>query len=119
MNWIMFAQTAGGTGTTPAPGGLGPMFWTMIVPLGGLFVVFYFLLIRPQKKQEKARREMISALEKNDKVVTIGGIHGTVATVRDKDVILKVDESSNTRIRVSRSSISRIVTTGSDEFDNN
>lgn len=100
--------------TTPqTPGGGGLMVF--VLPMVFMLAVFYFLLIRPQRKQDKQRREMLKDLQKNDKVVTIGGIHGVVANVRKEDdiVTLKIDESGNVRVRVSRSSISRIL--GSDE----
>ena len=115
MNWLILAQT----GEPARPTGVGGGAWMLIVPILFMFVIFYFLLIRPQKKQEKARKEMLKDLQKNDKVVTIGGIHGVVANVRrdDKMVTLKIDESGNVRIRVSRNAISRIMSKDADEKD--
>jgi len=74
-------------------------------------VLFWFFMIRPMKRQEQERKALLSALKKNDKVVTSGGIIGIVASVKEKEdeVMLKVDESSNVRLRVTRSSIVRIV----------
>ena len=117
MNYllVLLAQ-AEGSGTAPPPGGgggggLGGLggLSGMLIPFAAIFVIFYFLLIRPQKKQEKARREMLATLKKNDKVVTLGGIRGVVTNVRDKDVTLKIDESGNVRVRFTRGAISRIV----------
>jgi preprotein translocase subunit YajC len=85
-------------------GWLNLLMW--MVPL---FVIMYVLMIRPQRVKDKERREMLSKLKKNDHIVTIGGIYGTVAAIRDKDLTLKVDESSNTKLRVSRSAIARVV----------
>lgn len=104
MDLLTMAQV-----TTPsAPGGGGLMVF--VLPMVFMLAVFYFLLIRPQRKQEKQRQGMLKDLQKNDKVVTIGGIHGVVANIRKEDdvVTLKVDESGNVRLRVSRSAISRI-----------
>jgi preprotein translocase subunit YajC len=70
--------------------------------------VFYFLLIRPQSKEKKRRAQMIAAIKKNDRVITVGGIMGTVVSVKDDDITLKVDESSNTKITFTRSSIQRV-----------
>lgn len=112
MNWILLAQAVAeetGTAGDPASTTTPPAFWHLLLPFAVIFGIFYFLLIRPQKKQEKARRAMLADLKKNDKVVTIGGIRGVVATVREKDVILKVDEAGNVRMRFSRGAISRIV----------
>lgn len=64
-----------------------------LVPFILMFVVFYFLLIRPQKAKEKQHQKMLSELSKNDEVVTSGGIHGTIANVKEKTVILRIDEN--------------------------
>ena len=90
-----------------------PCSYHSLILLGGIFVVFYFLLIRPQRKREKERQqkreEMISNLARNDHVLTIGGVHGIVAHVGEDEITLKVDEKSDTRIRVSRDAISKVV----------
>ncbi len=72
-------------------------------PLIIIFVIFYFLLIRPQKQQEKEHQKMLSALAKNDEVVTTGGIHGTVVNVKDKSVVIRVDD--NVKIEVEKNCI--------------
>ena len=59
-----------------------------------IILIFYFLIIRPQKKRDKEAKAMIDAMKKGDKVVTIGGIHGTVVMVKDKTVIVKFDDSA-------------------------
>jgi preprotein translocase subunit YajC len=81
----------------------------MLLPIAVIVLIFYFLLFRPQKKQEKAHQEMLKGLKKGDKVVTIGGIHGIVQNVRETDVTLKVDEKGEVRMRFSRSAISRVL----------
>jgi preprotein translocase subunit YajC len=89
-------------------GGLIPIA-TMVV----IFVLFYVFLVRgPMKKQEQERKNLLAAMKKNDKVITSGGIIGIVASVSEKEdeVTLKVDESSNVRLKVLKSSITRIVT---------
>lgn len=77
-----------------------------LFPLLLIFVVFYFLLIRPQKKQEKEHRQLLKTLDKNDQVVTSGGIHGTIVNVKDKTVILRVDE--NVKIEIEKNCISSV-----------
>jgi len=113
MNWLILAQggAPGGQGQGP---GLQALF-TMIIPFGVIFLIFYFLMIRPQKRQEKERQGMLKALKKNDRVVTIGGIHGVVMNVRDKDVTLRIDDTNDIRVRFSRSAISSVVTKEEDE----
>ncbi|RJP73930.1 MAG: preprotein translocase subunit YajC [Candidatus Abyssobacteria bacterium SURF_17] len=74
-------------------GPLGGMF----VPLILMFVVFYFLLIRPQSKKQRQHQEMLKSLKKGDKVITTGGLYGVVVKVSDKDVIVEVAEKVNLR----------------------
>jgi len=74
-----------------------------LLPLVFVFVIFYFLLIKPQKAKEKELQQMLSALAKNDEVVTTGGIHGTVISVKDKTVMLRIDE--NVKIEVEKNCI--------------
>jgi len=79
---------------------------SQLITIALIIVVFYFLLIRPQKKQQQQHRDMLASLKKNDEVITIGGIHGTIANVKDTTVTLKVDE--NVKIEVQKSSIASI-----------
>ncbi len=64
-----------------------------LVPLILIFVIFYFMLIRPQKNKEKTHQKMLSELNKNDEIVTTGGIHGTIVNVKDKTFIVRVDDN--------------------------
>lgn len=77
------------------------------VPLILLFVVFYFLLIRPQQKQQKLRKEMISNLKKGDRVVTIGGIHGVIKEIDDTVMSMRVADNLN--LKFSRAAVDRVV----------
>jgi len=74
-----------------------------LVPLILIFIIFYFLLIRPQKRKEKEHKKLLESLVKNDEVVTSGGIHATVVNVKDKTVVLRIDE--NVKIEVEKSCI--------------
>jgi preprotein translocase subunit YajC len=82
--------------------GLGGM-----VPFILIIVVIYFFMIRPQSKKAKQHQQLLSALKKGDKVVTIGGIHGTVVEVREKTFLVKV--SPNTDIEFIKSSVAEVV----------
>ena len=95
----------------------GPNFGTLLLPLGAIFLIYYFILLRPRSKEQKQRQGMLNELKKYDKVVTIGGVMGTVMEVREKEVILKVDDSSNTRIKFLRSSIQRVLTDEAEKAD--
>jgi preprotein translocase subunit YajC len=80
-----------------------------LMPLVLIFVVFYFLLIRPQQKKMKAHREMIGAVKRGDKVLTAGGIIGTVVKVEDSDDVLLVEIAKDIRVRIARSTISDLL----------
>jgi len=80
-----------------------------LVPLILIFAVFYFLLIRPQKKQEKEHKNMLSALKKNDEVVTSSGIHGTIVNIKDKTLILRIDD--NVKVEMEKNCIAYIKNT--------
>jgi preprotein translocase subunit YajC len=75
-------------------------------PLILIFVVFYFLLIRPQKTKEKEHQKMLASVGKNDEIVTSSGIHGTVINVKDKTVILRIDD--NVKIEIEKNCITYI-----------
>jgi preprotein translocase subunit YajC len=76
---------------------------SQLITIALIIGVFYFLLIRPQKKAQDDHKKMLAALKKNDEVITAGGIHGTIANVKDASVTLKVDD--NVKIEVQKSSI--------------
>ncbi len=80
-----------------------------------IFIVMYLLMFRGPKKKQQEHQKMVSSLAKNDRVRTIGGIFGTVLDVRDNEVVLKVDESTNTKMRVSPSAIATVLKDGKDE----
>ena len=74
--------------------------WFMLI---AIFVVMYFFMIRPQQKRQKELRKFREGLQKGDKVVTVGGIYGTVAEIKDGYVLIEVD--SNVRLRFDKSSV--------------
>lgn len=76
------------------------------LPLILIFVVFYFFIIRPQKKKEDTRKKMIEAVKKGDKIVTIGGVHGTVTQVDDSSVLVQADTS--TKLRIDKNAIANV-----------
>lgn len=83
-------------------GGLG-----MLIPLLLLVLIMYFFMIRPQNKKQKETQKMLDALKKGDKVVTIGGIHGTISSVKEHTVVIKVDDSA--KIEFNRSAVASVI----------
>jgi len=77
-----------------------------LILIGGIFVIMYFLMIRPQKKKQKEKMAMLSAVEPGDKIISIGGIYGEVKQVKDNSVRVQIDD--HTRIELAKSSISTI-----------
>lgn len=78
-----------------------------MLPIILIFAIMYFLIFRPQAKKQKKHQAMIEAVQKGDKVVTAGGIHGTVAGIKEKENTLIVKIGDNVKIELSRSSIAR------------
>ena len=95
MNMISLLQAA------PAQGQAGG--WTMWVMLLLIFIIMWFFMIRPQRKQQKELQKFRDSLKKGDKVVTIGGIYGTVVELKDKSVLIEVDK--DVKIRVDRNAL--------------
>jgi len=100
LNLILMAPPDGA-------GGGGSLISTMIM-FGAIFLIFYFMIIRPQQKRAKEREKMLSNIEKGDKVVTSGGIHGVIAGLDEKTVLLAISE--NVKIKIERSAISTVLT---------
>ena len=101
-------------GAPPTPNTTQPVeppWWARnpMIPLLIGILVLYFFVFRSKKTKDKQRVDMLANLKRGDRVQTIGGILGTVVEARENDVILKVDESTNTKIRFSRSAIHRVV----------
>ena len=111
----LFAQEGGGEAAPTSN------LFSMLLPFVAIFALFYFILIRPQRREQARRQTMLSAVKKNDRVLTAGGVYGVVANVnRDADeVTVKVDEATNTKLRLTLSSIARVLGDGpSDQPDN-
>lgn len=93
---------ASGNATTGTQSSSGSI-WPMIIFLVVIFAVFYLLMIRPQRKRQKQQQQMMAALQKGDKVVTAGGIYGTIESLGEDSVVIKVE--GGTTMRVARGSV--------------
>ena len=81
------------------------LFGNPLIMIGLMLIVMYLFLFRGPRKKQQQHRQMVENLQKNDKIRTIGGIIGTVVDIKDDEITLKVDESSNTKIKVTPSAI--------------
>jgi preprotein translocase subunit YajC len=104
-------QTQGAGG---AAGG-GQSLITMLVTFGLIIVVFYFLVIRPQNKKKKDAAKMLDNIKKGDKVVTIGGLHGSVESVKEGVVLVKADD--NVKLKFEKSAIAKVTQQSDDSGD--
>ncbi len=83
------------------------MDWTMMLMLGGLLLVMYFVMIRPQKKQEKAQNDMRNNLAVGDEITTIGGIIGKIVSIKEETCVIETSHE-RTKIRILKSAVSRV-----------
>jgi preprotein translocase subunit YajC len=90
-----------------AGGSASGQMMTTFITFGLVILIFYFLIIRPQNKKQKDAQRMIAALKKGDKVQTIGGVRGTVQSVRDATVVIKVDDG--VKIEFSKSAVAAVL----------
>lgn len=100
MDGVAWAQTGA------APGG-GPSPLVNLLPIALMFVILYFLMIRPQQQRAKEHASLVENLKKGDDVVTSGGIHGRIQAIADK--VLTVEIAPNVRIRVDRDQITTVL----------
>ena len=117
-NYCQFSPPDDGDGPGSAglePGGGGTQLVTMLVTFGLIIVVFYFLVIRPQNKKQQDAKKMLQNIRRGDRVVTIGGMHGSVDSVKDDAVVLKVDD--NVKIKFSKSAVSQVLERRDDSGD--
>ncbi len=89
-------------------GGGGGMVSTIIM-FGAIFLIFYFMIIRPQQKRAKERDKMLANIQKGDKVVTSGGVHGTISGIDEKTVLLDVGDK--VKLKVERSAVTTVIST--------
>jgi preprotein translocase subunit YajC len=113
--WILLAEAE-----APADPGQNRGLFGMLPAMVIIMVLYFVLFLRPQRQRDTAHRTQLEGLKKNDRVVTIGGIYGTVTNVqRESDeVTLKVDEATNAKLRVTLNSIARVITEDDAEGSN-
>jgi len=91
----------------PQGGDGGGSLISTLIMFGAIFLIFYFMIIRPQQKRSKEREKLLSNLEKGDKIVTNGGIHGIISGLEEKTALLQISE--NTKIKIERSAITTVL----------
>ena len=104
--FLILAQEGGENAAPAADTNAAPSILNSpMVLILGIFFIFWFLIIRPQSKKQKARERKVQSMQKGDTVLTHGGIYGRVVKLTDQDVILEVDKTSKTRIQFTRTAI--------------
>ena len=97
MTAAMLFQAGGGAG-----------FGGFLIPLALMFAIMYFMVIMPQQRQRKKTQEMLGALKAGDKIITNGGIYGTISGIDGDSVILKISSEPQVKIRVARAAIAQV-----------
>ncbi len=97
MMAAMIFQSSGGGG-----------FGGFLIPLGLMFAIMYFMVIMPQQRQRKKVQAMLAELKTGDKVITSGGIHGTISGIDGDSAILKISSEPQVKIRISRAAIAQV-----------
>ena len=105
----------GGSGSGGSSGGGGTQLVTMLVTFGLIIVVFYFLVIRPQNRKQRDAKKMLESIRKGDRVVTVGGMHGFVESVKDDAVVLRIDD--NVKVKFNKSAVSQVLERRDDSGD--
>ena len=110
---ILLAQAEGAAGE-PADKGNPSLLESILGNPISLFailgILFYLMIIKPQNRQRQQMKQMIEGIKINDRIVTIGGIQGTVVSLSGQNVSIRIDENTNTKIRLSRPYIARVIT---------
>ncbi len=106
MSWFVLLAAAATQGEQPW---WAQLFNNPIVPIAVMLLLLWVFMLRGRRKEDQKRQQMISALKRGDRVQTIGGILGTVVEARETEVVVKVDENANTKIRFARSAIHRVL----------
>jgi preprotein translocase subunit YajC len=88
-----------------------PNMWMNMIPIAAVFVIFNIFLIRPQQKQMKEHQKMLENLAKGDKILTTGGLYGTIVGIKDQD--LEVRFAENVKLTLARSAVAKVVATAS------
>jgi preprotein translocase subunit YajC len=111
MNLIADGAAAAPAAPAPTGGGQQPggPFGGMMIPMMAILAIFIFFSWNSKRKQDKQRQVALAAMKRGDRVQTIGGIMGTIVEVRDAEIVVKVDESNNTKIKFARSAVSKLV----------
>ncbi len=106
MEVLAFVLAQGAEGSTDDPS----FPWTpTLFYIGGFFLLLWLFVMRPQQQRESQEKEMLGAIKKNDKVVTKSGMYGVVMNVKDNEIVLRVDEQNNVKIKFRRDAIAGVV----------
>jgi preprotein translocase subunit YajC len=114
-SWLLLLAQATGPAVPPTGGPAAPppgpfSMLLQFMPIILMLVVFWWIMSRGRNKERQRYEQMLNSLKKNDRVQTIGGLLGTVVEVRDHEVVLKVDESNNVKMRFNRTAIKEVLT---------
>ena len=113
MSLLPFADVAHAASFPPGGAGGSSAIFTQLLFFAAIFAIFYFLLIRPQQKQKRDRADMLASLKKGDRVVTSGGLYGTITGLDEHKVTLRV--ADQVRLEFDRGAVARVVESQSEK----
>lgn len=96
----------------PQNGGQGGSMFSTIIMFALIILIFYFMILRPQQKRQKEKEKLLNSVEKGDKVILVGGEHGTIIGLEDKTVLVQI--ADNVKVKYERSAITSVVRSTSD-----
>lgn len=112
---LLLGQSSPPAGSQPAAGGdPSTIFWGLLLAMG----VYFVIMARGQRKDRRRHEEFLKNLKRGDRVQTIGGVYGTIVDTREHEVVLKVDETSNVKMRFNRTAIKEVITAQNAAADN-
>ena len=97
---------------SPQGGGNGGGMFSTLIMFALIILIFYFMILRPQQKRQKEREKLLTSVQKGDKVITVGGAHGTVVGMEDKTVLVQIAE--DVKVKFEKSAISTVIRPGSE-----
>jgi preprotein translocase subunit YajC len=111
MSLVSFAALLAQQPAAPQPGPPGGTIGSLLMPLAMIGLLFFFMVLRPQQREQRKREELLKQLKKNDRVLTHGGMFGTVVNVVPdaNEVTLRIDEKNDVKVRMQLSSVARVL----------
>lgn len=108
IQWLVLSALVAAEGGGGAGGALGG-YGRVLIPTAGILVLLYFLVLRPQQKRDAQKEDMRAGLKERDKIITVGGIYGTVKKVGAETVIVRIDDKGPVEVKITKSAVHKVL----------